>query len=65
VHGEDLLIDYCSNWETVEAIGKSLPQFDVISSLAFIVKSVDTVNGSAFVVSTENEEIFRILDLVG
>jgi hypothetical protein len=52
VHGEDLLIDYCSNWETVEAIGKSLPQFDVISSLAFIVKSVDTVDGSAFMIST-------------
>ena len=34
VHGEDLLVNNRSDGETVEAIGKSLPQFDVITSFA-------------------------------
>ncbi len=31
----------------------------------FIIKSVNAINRGAFVISPHNEEIFRILDLVG
>ena len=34
VHGENLLVNDGSDGKTVEAIGKSLPQLDVITSLA-------------------------------
>lgn len=34
VHGEDLFINDRGNRQTVEAIGKSLPELDVITSLA-------------------------------
>jgi hypothetical protein len=32
--------------------------------LTFVVKAVDTVDTCAFVVSSQNEEVFRVLDLV-
>lgn len=65
VHGEDLLVDDGSNWQAVEAIGKGLPQLDVISSLAFVVETVDSVDRGTLVVTAEDEEVFRVFDLVG
>lgn len=34
VHCEDLLVDDSRNGETVEAVGKSLPELDVVATLA-------------------------------
>jgi hypothetical protein len=65
VHCENLLIDDGRDWQAVEAISESLPEFDIIPPLALIVKTIDTIDRCAFVVAAENEEVFRILDLVG
>lgn len=65
VHGEDLLINNRSNGETVETVGKSLPQLDVVPSLALIVETIYTVDRSALVVTTKDEKVFGVLDLVG
>ena len=64
VHGEDLLVDDGSDGQAVEAISESLPKLDVVSSLALIVETVDAVDGSALVVTAENEEVLGVLDLV-
>lgn len=64
MHGEDLLINDGSNGETVEAVGESLPELDVVSALALIVETVDTVDRGTLVVSTQNEEVLGVLDLV-
>lgn len=64
MHGKDLLVDNGGNGQAVEAIGKSLPELDVVATLALIVESVDTVDRGAFVVTAENEEVFGIFDLV-
>lgn len=64
MHGEDLLVNDCSNRETVEAVGEGLPELDVIPSLALVVEAVDPVDGRALVVAAQNEEVFRVLDLV-
>lgn len=64
MHGENLLVNDGGNWEAIEAIGEGLPQFDVVPSLAFIVEAIDTIDGGALVVATENEEILGIFDLV-
>ena len=64
MHSEDLLVDDGCNWEAVEAVCEGLPQLDVVSSFAFIVESVNTIDRSAFVVSTKDEEILWIFDLV-
>jgi hypothetical protein len=64
VHREDLLIDDSSDRKAVEAVGEGLPQLDVVSSLALVVEAVDAVDGSALVVTAEDEEVLGVLDLV-
>jgi hypothetical protein len=64
VHGENLLVDDGSDRETVEAVGKGLPQLDVVPPFALVVKAVDAVNGGALVVATKDEKVLRVFDLV-
>ena len=64
VHGEDLLINDGGNGQAVEAVGKCLPQLDVVASLALIVETVDAVDGGTLVVAAQNEEVLGVLDLV-
>jgi hypothetical protein len=64
VHGEDLLVDNGGDGQTVEAVGEGLPQLDIVSSLALIVEAIDAVDGSALMITTQNEEVFWVLDLV-
>jgi len=64
MHREDLLINNGSDWQAVEAIRKSFPQLDVVSALTLVIKPINTVDRCAFVISSENEEVFRIFDLV-
>ena len=44
MHAENLLINDGSDWEAVEAVSESFPKFDIVASLAFIVKTVNSVN---------------------
>ena len=64
MHCKDFLVDDGSDWQAVEAISEGLPQLDIVPSLALVVETVYAVDGGAFVVAAENEEIFRIFDLV-
>jgi hypothetical protein len=65
VHGENLLVDDSSDRKAVEAVGESLPQLDVIATLALVVESINTVDRGALVVASKDEEVFGVLDLVG
>lgn len=65
VHGKDLLVNNGGNGETVEAVGKCLPELDVVATLALVVETIDTVDGGTLVVATEDEEVLGVLDLVG
>ena len=64
VHGEDLLVNDGCDRKAVEAICKSLPQLDVVSSFTLVVKAIDTVDGRTFVVAAKDEEVFRVFDLI-
>ena len=64
MHGEDLLINDGGDGQAVEAVSESLPKLDVVASLALVVETVDAVDGSALVVTAENEEVLGVLDLV-
>lgn len=64
MHGEDLLVDDCSDGQAVEAISECLPELNVVPPLALVIEAIDTVDGGTFVVTTENKEVFRIFDLV-
>ena len=65
VHGEDLLVNDCCDWKAIEAIGKGLPELDIISPLALVVEAIDTIDRRALVVSSQDKEVLGILDLVG
>lgn len=65
MHGEDLLIDDGGDGKAVEAIGKRLPQLDIVPPLAFIIEAVYAIDGGALMVTAQDEEVLRILDLVG
>lgn len=65
MHCENLFVDDSGDGKAVETVGKGLPQLDVVPALAFVVETVDAVNGCTFVVTTQDEEVFGVLDLVG
>ena len=65
VHAKNLFINDGSNREAVKAVSKSLPQLDVVSSLALVVESVDSVDWSTLVISSKEEKVLRILNFVG
>jgi len=64
VHAENLLIDDCGDWQAVEAIGKGLPKLNIVTTFAFVVEPINSVDGGAFVVAAQNEEVLGIFDLV-
>ena len=65
VHGEDLLIDDRGDGQAVEAISEGLPKLDIVPPLAFVVEAIDPIDRGTLVVSTKDEEVLGILDLVG
>jgi len=64
VHCENLLVNNSCNGQAVEAVCECLPQLNVIPSLALIIEAINSVDGSALMVTTQNEEVLGVLDLV-
>ncbi len=60
MHGEDLLIDDRGDGQAVETISKCLPQLDVVSSFAFIVEAIDTIDRGTFVITSEEIVILTV-----
>jgi len=61
---KDLLIHDGGTGETIETIGKGLPELDPKTALAFVIETVDAVDGGALVISSKDEEIFGVFDLI-
>ena len=64
MHSKDLVVNDCCDRQTVKAIDKCLPKLNAVSALAFIIEAVDAINRGAFVVAAQDEEVFRVFDLV-
>lgn len=64
MHTKNFLVDDSSNGEAVEAVSESFPKLHVVSSFAFVIKSINSVDGGTFVISSEKEEILRVFDFV-
>ena len=58
---EDLFANDGGHREAVEAVHEGLPKPDVVTALALVVESV---NSADLVVAAQQEEVFRVLDLV-
>ena len=64
MNAENLIINNRCDRETVEALDKLLPKLESVSALALIKKTVDAVYRSTLMVSSKQEEVMWILDLV-
>ena len=64
MHTKDLFVHNGGHRQAVEAVGESLPELNVVTALALVVESIDAVDARALVVSTKNEKVFGVLDLV-
>ena len=64
MHTEDLLVNDGRDWQTVETVCERLPQFDVVTSLTLVVETVYSVDGSTLVVTSHDEEVLWIFNLV-
>jgi hypothetical protein len=64
VHTKDLFVNDSSTRKAVETVSECLPELDSEAPLAFIIEAIDPVNGSTFVISTEDKEVFGVLDFV-
>jgi len=64
MHTKNLFINDCSNRETIETVSEGLPEFYVIPSLTFIIEAIDSVNWCTFMITSQKEEVLRILYLI-
>lgn len=64
MHADNLIINDCSTGQAVKSIAKLFPNFDTVATTTLIVKAIYTVYSRTFVVATENEEVFRVLDFI-
>jgi len=64
VDTEDLVADDGSYWKAIKTLYEFFPKLERIPSFDLVIKSVNTVNGPTFVVASQKEEVFGILDLI-
>lgn len=62
---EYLIVDYGGHRKAIEALDELLPEPQRVAALAFVVKAVDPINRAALMIASQQEEVLRILDLVG
>lgn len=61
---EDLLIHNGSYGQTVETISEGLPQFNIKPSFAFIIKSINAIDASTLMVSSQEKEVLWVFDFI-
>ena len=64
MHAENLFIYNSCHRKAVKAICECLPEFDIISSLTLIIKPVDSIDRSALMVSSQQEKVLWVFDLI-
>ena len=53
-----------SDRETIETLNELFPEFQTVSSLAFVVESVYPIDRTTLMISAQQEKILRIFDLI-
>ena len=53
MNAKNLIIDNGGDRETIEALDELLPKFQCVSALTLIVESVNSVDGSALVITSK------------
>lgn len=61
---EDFVIDDGGHGEAVEALDELFPELQAVASLALVIETIDSIDRTALVVASQQEEVFWVLDLV-
>jgi hypothetical protein len=64
MHAENFLIDQSSDRQTVKNVSEYFPKLDRVAALALIIEPVNSVDLSTLVVTSQEEEVLRIFNLV-
>ena len=65
VHTQDLIIDESGDGHAVKDVLELFPDADGVAALALVVETVDSIDLTALVISSQQEEILLKLDFVG
>lgn len=65
MHANDLVVNDSATGETVECIAELLPHLDRKPTAALVIEAINPIDTCALVVSTQQEEVFWVFDLVG
>jgi hypothetical protein len=65
VHTDNLVVYDSRTRQTFECITKRFPNLHTVATTAFVIKSINAVDTRGLVVSSEDEKILGILNLVG
>jgi hypothetical protein len=52
MHTNNLVINDGTTWKTVEGVAKLFPHFDREAATAFVIKTIDTIDSSTFMISS-------------
>lgn len=64
MHAKNLLIYQGGYGETIETVSECLPELDIVPALAFIIETVDAVDGGTLMISSEQEKVLWVLNFV-
>ena len=64
VHAEDFFINQSGNGKAVEDVTENAPESDTVAPFALVVEAVDTVDLGTLVITSKQEKVLRVLDLV-
>ncbi len=64
MHAENFFVNHGRNREAIEHIAEHAPESDRESTLALVIEAIDSVDLSALVVTSQQEEVLRVLDFV-
>jgi hypothetical protein len=65
MHAKNFLVNQGGDGKTIETVCESLPELYIIAALALIVETVYTIDRGALMVSSQEEKVFWVLNLVG
>lgn len=64
VHAEDLFVNYRADRQTVKHVGEDFPKFDRVPALALVVEAINSIDLRTLVVSSQQEEVLGVFDLI-
>ena len=64
MHAENFLVDQSSNGQAIENVAENAPESDGVAAFAFVVEAVDAIDLGALMVTSQEEEVLWVLDLV-